>query len=589
VDVWRAREAKPHYAAAVPRYLVTAALPYANGPIHFGHVVGAYVPADVYVRTLRALGEEVLFVCGTDEHGVAITIGAEKEGVPYADYVARWRGVIKETFDRLGIQFDVWSGTSISPHHAELSQEFFRRLDQNGYLLQRESEQLYCPRDRMFLADRYVTGTCPNCGFPEARGDECPRCAKWIDPLALIEPRCKVCGTRPEKRKTRHWYLDLPKLRDEFVGRWAREHEWKENVGLFVANQLKEIEPRPITRDMQWGVPLPSDTPGDVAGKVLYVWFDAPIGYVSFTRLWAERAGKPDDWQRWWRDPDTRLVHFLGKDNIPFHCIVFPSMLFGVKQGYVLPWQVPANEFYNLQGGKFSTSGGWYIPLDEFFARYDAEAARFYLLASSPETKDSEWSWKDFQSCANGALADTIGNLATRVLRFVGKHYDATIPAVAPEHEAELDRLLFSECGPISDPAQSIVQFRFRRACEQLIENARVANVFVDRTAPWALQKTDPRRAASVLSTACEWLAWLARWMGPFMPKKADELWRMLGHAAPAASERWPGLPRAGSWRAALAGKRLGEVRGLFPKIDDATVAAELEALEARRAAPAPR
>jgi methionyl-tRNA synthetase len=312
----------------MPRYLVTAALPYANGPNHFGHVVGAYLPADVYVRTLRALGEEVLFVCGTDEHGVAITIGAEQEGTPYPEFVAKWRAVIKSTFDRLGIEFDIWSGTSICPVHAELSQEFFRRLHAGGYLLQKETEQLYCPKDRMFLADRYVAGTCPFCAYPSARGDECPRCGKWLDPLAFKDPVCKVCGTTPEKRRTRHWYLDLPKLRDEHIGAWIEGHEWKANVRAFIGNQVKELEPRPITRDMSWGVPVPADLAQGETGKVLYVWFDAPIGYVSFTREHFEARGEPDEWKRWWRperESDTRLVHFIGKDNIPFHCLLFPS------------------------------------------------------------------------------------------------------------------------------------------------------------------------------------------------------------------------------------------------------------------------
>ena len=563
------------------RYLVTSALPYANGPVHFGHAVGAYLPADVYVRTLRMQGEEALFVCGGDEHGVAITLRAESEGVPYADYVARWRDEIKRTFDRLGIEFDVWSGTSISPHHAELSQEFFTRLDDNGYLVQKDSEQLFCPRDEMFLADRYVVGTCPKCGHENARGDECPNCGSWLDPLTLVEPACKLCGTAPERRTTRHWYLDMPKLRDTFIGGWIGEHEWKPNVAAFIQNMLEDVPLRAITRDLKWGVPVPEAIADGESGKVIYVWFDAPIGYVSFTREWAEAQGTPDAWKDWWRSPDTRLVHFIGKDNIPFHCMLFPAMLWGVQQDYVLPWQVPANEFYNLQGAKFSTSDNWTIPLDRHFESYDAEVTRFYLIASMPETADSEWRWEEFARHAN-LLADKIGNLVTRTLKMIGKNFDGCVPPIHEEHRAELDRALLEECGPIADPGASIRAFRFRRAAEELLANAQAGNVFVDRFAPWTLRKEDPQKAESVLSTACQWQSWLARWMAPFMPEKAAALWSMLGETSDLEREPWPGLPESESWRRLPVGQALGDVRGLFDKIDDETVAREIDALTAR-------
>jgi methionyl-tRNA synthetase len=564
------------------RYLVTSALPYANGPIHFGHVTGAYLPADVYVRTLRMQGEDVVFICGTDEHGVAITIGAEQEGTPYPEYVARWRAVIKDTFDRFGIEFDHWSGTSVSPEHVAASQEFFARLDDGGYLLEKESEQLYCPKDRMFLADRYIIGTCHECGYEEARGDECPRCGKWLDPLRMTNVRCKVCGTTPEKRRTRHWYLDLPKLRDEHIGAWFGAHPWKPNVQAFIGNSLKDLQPRPITRDMTWGVPLPPGRTHGETGKVLYVWFDAPIGYVSFTREWAKRTGRPDAWREYWQSGDTRLVHFIGKDNIPFHCLVFPSMLYGVKQDYVLPWQVPANEFYNLEGQKFSTSKNWTIPLDAFFERYDAEAARFYLLASAPETADSDWRWQEFQACVNASLADTIGNLVTRVLRFIDKYYDGRVPPIEAAHVTELDRAILAECGAFEDPFTHVREFRFRRAAASLVQNATVANVFVDRSAPWALRKSDPARAAGALNTCCEWLAWLARWMAPFMPRKAQSLWAMLGQPGDVARSGAPGLPRAGAWRSLPVAQKLGMVESLFTKLEDAQIAGEIEQLEAR-------
>jgi methionyl-tRNA synthetase len=566
------------------RTLVTAALPYCNGPMHFGHLTGAYLPADAYVRTLRMLGEEVLFVCGGDEHGVAITINAEQAGEPYARYVARWRDHIKASFDAFGIAFDVWSGTSVSPSHVALSQEFFRRLDQNGYLEQRAGEQLYCARCRMFLADRYITGTCYVCGSPGARGDECPKCAAWLDPLKLREPACKVCGAAPERRPTRHWYLALPKLRDEHIGAWFEGHEWKPNVRAFVGNQLQSLEPRPITRDMRWGVPLPPEIaarlPAEERGKVLYVWFDAPIGYVSFTvDLFAAR-GDPEGWRRWWQSPDTRLVHFIGKDNIPFHCLVFPAMLWGTKQGYVLPWAVPANEFYNLQGAKFSTSGNWTIPLDELVQRHDAEVVRFHLLASAPESADSEWRWDEYQKTAR-ALADVIGNLATRVLKLAARHFDGRVPGAGAAAFAEAERALLLECGPHGDPAEHVRAFRFRRACEQLLANAAVANVFVDKTAPWNLVKTDRERAAAVLAAAAEWIALLARWMAPFMPRKAQTLWEMLGQSEPVAGRGWPARPAPGSWRSLEGGEPLGDVQPLFAKLDDAAVASEVARLGA--------
>ncbi len=562
--------------------LVTSALPYANGPIHFGHVAGAYLPADVYVRYLRMRGEEVRYVCGADEHGAAITIGAEKEGLGYAEYVARWRDSIKHTFDCFGIEFDVWSGTSICPQHAAFSQEFFRRLDENGYLIRRTTEQLFCEHDDMFLPDRYVLGTCPECGHDAARGDECPSCGKWLDPLRLGSPRCKTCGNTPVVRETTHWYLDLPKLRDEHIAAWFQGKAWKANVQAFVAQMLEDLRERPITRDMKWGVPVPEDLLAGEEGKVLYVWFDAPIGYVSMTAELSEQMGEPEEWRRWWQEPDTRLVHFVGKDNIPFHALVFPSMLYGVKQDYVLPEAVPANEFYNLQGAKFSTSESRTIPVDEFFETYDPEAARFHLIASMPESSDSEFRWEEFQTTVNASLADTIGNLVTRVLRFLDKHFEGQVPEVAPELVEEMDRVLLSECGPIADPGASIGEYRFRRAAEELVANAAVANVFVDRLAPWTLRKTDPERAKAVLGTLCDWLALQARWMVPFMPKKAQLLWAMVGQEGQVTAQGWPTPPERGSWRTTRPGQPLGEVQGLFAKLEDDQVAAEIAALEAR-------
>lgn len=552
----------------MPRTLVTSALLYANGPLHFGHIAGAYLPADIYTRTLRMCGEDVLAISGSDDHGVAITISAEKAGVDYPTYVKGWHDDMRATFEAFDIRYDIVSGTSTCPQHADASREFFTQLLANGYLKERDTHQLYCATDDMFLADRYVSGTCYVCGFEGARGDECPNCGTWVDPLKFEDPTCKVCGNSPEKRTTTHWYLDLPKLRDEHIGEWIKKHGWKSNVAKFIENLLKDVPERAITRDMSWGIPLPDQVGPKAEGKVLYVWFDAPIGYVSFTKeLMAER-GTPDAWKDWWKGDDTRLVHFIGKDNIPFHCLVFPSMLYGTKDGYILPSDVPANEFYNLEGGKFSTSSGNAFDIKTFLGNYDVDTTRFHLASSMPETADSDFSMEQFVQTANTALAGTIGNLASRVLKFIGKNFDGVVPALTTEHEEEMDQMLFEECGEMEDPAEHVRAFRFRKAAEAIVKNASVANVFVDRMAPWALRKEDPAKAASSLATLCDWLNWMARWMAPILPTKSQVLWQMLGHDTNVADQSWPGLPARGSWRTLEAGQPLGELVTLFPRIE---------------------
>ena len=549
------------------RYTVTSALPYANGPIHFGHVAGAYLPADIYVRTLRMLGEEVLFVCGADEHGVAITLRAEEQGQDYAEYVARWRREHLETFRSLGVEFDVWSGTSVCPQHPDTTQEFFTWLGENGYLVSRETEQLYCAHDAKFLADRYVLGTCYVCGREDARGDECPGCGTWIQPLKLTAPRCKICGNEPERRSTSHWYLDLPRLRDEHLQGWIEDHPWKPNVSAFIKNMLADVPERAITRDMEWGIPLPDDVEGR-EGKVLYVWFDASIGYISFTKELLESRGEaPDAWERWWKG-DVRLVHFIGKDNIPFHCMVFPSMLHGTRQGFALPWAVPANEFYNLEGGKFSTSEGRTIDPATFLGTYGNEAVRWYITTTLPETSDAEFSLSGLVTTNNADLAGNIGNLATRVLKFIAKNYDGRVPALDEAHRAEMDAEILDRCGDIADPAASVQEFRFREAARGVASNASVANLFMQRLEPWALRKSDPARAASALNTLCQYLCWLARWMAPFLPGKAQELWEMLGRDDPVASCPWPGTPEASTWRLLEDGHALGTPEALFPRLE---------------------
>lgn len=549
--------------------LVTSALLYANGPLHFGHIAGAYLPADIYVRTLRMRGEDVLSVSGSDDHGVAITIAAERAGEDYGAYVKRWHDDMRATFDALDIRYDIVSGTSTCPVHEETSREFFEQLLERGFLVERESEQLYCVHDQMFLADRYVSGTCYVCGHEAARGDECPACGTWIDPLKFEDPACTVCGNRPEKRTTTHWYLDLPRLRDDGIGDWIRGHRWKSNVANFIANLLEDVPERAITRDMSWGVPLPSFLGDKAEGKVLYVWFDAPIGYISFTKELLESRGEaPDAWERWWKSEDTRLVHFIGKDNIPFHCLVFPSMLHGTGAGYVLPAEVPANEFYNLEGGKFSTSGGNAFDIKTFLGTWDVDTTRFYLASTMPETSDSDFSMEQFIQIANTSLAGTIGNLASRVLKFIAKNHGGEIPPIGEAYAAEMDTVLLSECGELEDPAEHITAFRFRKAAEVLVRNASAANVFVDRMAPWALRKEDPEKASASLATLCDYLGWISRWMAPFMPTKAQTLWEMLGCDGEVSAQPWPGVPEAGAWRSLPAGQPLGELGPLFPRVE---------------------
>ncbi len=567
------------------RFLVTSALPYANGPIHFGHVVGAYLPADVYVRYLRMKGEEVMFVCGTDEHGIAITINAEKEKIPYRQFVDRWHGEIKKTFDRFKIQFDVFSGTARNPHHADFSRHFFRRLLANGFILKKTEKQWYCPKDELFLADRYVEGICPRCGAEEARGDECKKCGQWLDALELKDTRCTICGTRPEIRPTTHWYLDLPKLHREKIGAWfedapKRGMDWKSNVKVFVGNMLKDLRERAITRDMKWGVELPKDLEGG-EGKVLYVWFDAPIGYISNTQLLCQQD--PQRWgtlENWWKNPQTRLVHFIGKDNIPFHCIVFPSMLFGVKEDYVLPWSVPANEFYNLQGGKFSTSGGWHIDLEDFFSKYSPDAARYTLIATAPETADSEFTWEEFQRRNNGDLADTIGNLASRTLKFIEQKFNGIAPRETYDSPEEEKRFLQNQMECIQKIETSVEKFQFRQAAQALIQLATLGNQNFDEKKPWASIKSDPERCQRDLGRILGVLWRIAIVSRPFMPDTAERLIHMLG-----LKIDWekPGIWEESKNKIPIENlHRIGTPQILFAKIEDEQIEKETKNLLVR-------
>lgn len=574
------------------KFLVTSALPYANGPIHFGHIAGAYLPADIYVRYLRARGHEVLYVCGTDEHGVAITLRAEQEGLGYRESVDRWHAAIKELFDRFEICFDVFSGTARCPYHAETSRRFFRVLLARGWVRERIEEQWYSEAASRFLPDRYLQGRCPECGHDKARGDECPACGAWIDARKLGDPVSLVDGSRPVLRATKHWYLDLPALRAAGLDRWLqgtdaeRPHlPWKPNVEGHVQAMLKDLQERPITRDLPWGVPVPEELDG-AAGKVLYVWFDAPIGYLSATMEWCEAQGDVEGWRRWWQDPQTHLVHFIGKDNIAFHVVVFPAMLLGQGEEwegrrFVLPYSVPANEFYNLQGRKFSTSGRWYLDNETFFARYSADAARFHLALTAPEAADSEFTWEGFQATNNSLLADKLGNLASRAVKFAERHQAGCVPAgdgSLDDHPAlcEADER-FDECG------DRLSRNELRPAARALIAGCDALNQFFDALAPWKLVKgsapDDRTRCDACLERCLAYLELLSRRLAPFCPGAAARLRAMLGEAAAGDASRWGDEGMGRPPARLVAGARLGAAEVLFPKIDDAAVAAEIDRL----------
>jgi len=559
------------------KILVTSALPYANGPIHFGHVVGAYLPADIFVRYHRLKGSDVVYICGTDEHGVAITIAARRAGISPQSLVDTYHEVIKGIFDRMEIDFDNFSRTSRPLNH-ELSRAFFLDLLEGGYITEKSERQLYCPEDRLFLADRYAEGICPRCGNENARGDECPKCGTWLDPLTLKEPRCAICGTRPEARDTRNWYLKLQDFETDLKEWIGSKSHWKQNVLRFVHAMFKNgLGERCITRDLDWGVKVPLE---GAEGKVLYVWFDAPIGYLTSTREWAEAQGTPDRWKEYWLDPCCRLVHFIGKDNITFHCVVFPAMLMGQKEPYILPENVPANEFYNLQGEKFNTTRGWYIDFEEFLEKYPVDTLRYTLAAGAPETRDSEFTWEDFRMRVNAELADTFGNLVTRTLKFVVSYMDGKVPepgTLMPEDEDLLDRTreVVAEVGELYDT------YKVRRAVETSLGLAHAANRYFNDKKPWVARKEDPPACAAAIYVCTQVVRTLALLFHPVMPGTTDRLWAMLGEKEPLGAQRWDAFPDG----SLPPGHAIGEPAALFKKLDDKTIAAEIEALEARAAA----
>ncbi|MCQ2130789.1 MAG: methionine--tRNA ligase [Bacteroidales bacterium] len=504
------------------RTLVTCALPYANGPVHIGHLAGVYVPADIYVRYLRMRGEDVLYICGSDEHGVPITIKARQQGVTPQDVVDKYHKIIKDSFTGLGINFDIYSRTSSSVH-ADNASEFFRKLYDDGKFITKESEQYYDPEAKTFLADRYIVGTCPKCGAEGAYGDQCEKCGSTLSPEELINPKSKLSGAEPVKKKTSHWYLPLDQY-EKWLSEWILDghKEWRSNV----YGQCKSwidggLQPRAVSRDLDWGVPVPVE---GAEGKVLYVWFDAPIGYISNTKELL-----PESWEKWWKSEDTKLVHFIGKDNIVFHCIVFPSML-KAYGSYVLPENVPANEFLNLEGDKISTSRNWAVWAHEYLSDFPGkeDVMRYVLTANAPETKDNDFSWKDFQTRNNSELVAIFGNFVNRAVVLTHKYFEGKVPACGELQD--VDRETLAQVPELkASMEKNLENYHFREALKDAMAIARLGNKYISDTEPWKVAKTDMARTATILNVSLQICADLAIAFEPFTPFAAEKLRKMLG------------------------------------------------------------
>jgi methionyl-tRNA synthetase len=550
------------------KILVTAALPYANGPLHLGHLAGAYIPADVYVRYQQLKGSDVVFICGSDEHGVPITIRAEREGVSSQEIVDRYHSMIKQSFQGLGITFDNYSRTSLPLHH-KISQDFFLKLYDKGYIRQQEVKQYYCIPCGRFLPDRYIEGECPHCHRSGARGDQCESCGRWLEPELLINPRCKICGSAPEMRSTIHWYFRLSEFQ-EALEKWQESKaRWKSNVREFSSGWFNEgLTDRSITRDIDWGIPVPLE---GAEGKVLYVWFDAPIGYISSTVEWAQKLDTPERWKDYWCDGNTRLIHFIGKDNIVFHAIVWPAMLMA-HGDYILPDNVPANEFLTIEGQKLSTSRNWAIWVDDYLEIFPPDPLRYYLAANAPETKDADFAWKDFQTRNNSELADVLGNLVNRTLSFIEKQFEGKVPPAGPL--SPVDCAILDEAVAAADRiGKSLDEFQVRRATGELMDLARAGNKYFNDAAPWSTAKTDPARCATTLNTALQLQAALALLMEPFLPFSAEKLRKML--KAP-DYRRWDEV----STLRLREGQPLGPREILFQKIEDPVIDAQVAKLQ---------
>lgn len=546
------------------RYLVTSALPYANGPVHIGHLAGVYVPSDIYTRYLRLRGADVIHVCGSDEHGVPITIKARTEGITPQDIVDKYHGIIKDAFKRFGIAFDIYSRTTSKTHH-ETASQFFRTLYDKGGFIEQTSKQYYDPEAKQFLADRYIVGTCPHCQNDHAYGDQCEKCGSSLNATDLINPHSSITGATPVMKETSHWYLPLDK-HEEFLRKWILEghKEWKANVYGQCKSWLDlGLQPRAVSRDLDWGIPVPVE---GAEGKVLYVWFDAPIGYISATK------DLTPEWEKYWKSEDTKMVHFIGKDNIVFHCIMFPAMLREHGE-YILPENVPANEFLNLEGDKISTSRNWAVWLHEYLDEFSGkqDVLRYVLCANAPETKDNDFTWKDFQARNNNELVAVLGNFVNRALVLTDKYYEGVVPAIGDLTDYDMDVL--AELPPIQKSLEeNIENYRFREALKDAMNIARLGNKYLADTEPWKLIKIDPERVKTILNVALQITANLSIAVEPFMPFTAEKIRTMLAIDS-------LGWERLGESALIEAGHSIGKAELLFEKIEDSVIEAQLQKL----------
>lgn len=555
------------------KILITSALPYANGPLHFGHIAGAYLPGDCYARFQRLKKNDVLYICGSDEYGIAITLSADLAGRTPQEHVDIFHEVNKNFFQKLNFSFDHYSRTTWKGHKSPV-QQFFKDLLQNGYIEEKVTDQLYSEKDQRFLADRYVVGTCPNCGFDQARGDECTSCGASYEATDLKNPRSKLTQSPLILKPTKHWFLRLDKFSHQLT-QWLETKNWKPNVVNFIKKYISDLKPRAITRDSTWGIPIPLP---NTEGKVLYVWFDAPIGYISATIEWSMNIGDPLRWRDYWCDPKTRLVNFIGKDNIPFHAAIFPAMVMGQNQPYKLVDDLPANEFLNLEGRQFSKSDGWYIDLEDFFKRYTTDQIRYTIAANAPETSDSEFTWKDFQMRCNSELLGKYGNLVNRTLVFAKNNLQSTVPPQV--NLEEVDREFLDKVDDLVDQADAnYSQYKMRRASQIVMELAQLGNAYFDAKKPWhdAKQANTRARMETTISCCLECLKALALISFPIIPETAAKVWDMLGFKNDIEHVFWTDA----AFTPIPLGQQLPQPEILFQKIEDEQIAQEIAKLHA--------